>query len=210
MRKTFRAGDYGRALGVACLSLELGTQQAQAHLVTTGFGPIYDGAAHLALTPEDLLPVAGLAILAALRGPAHGRWALFILPAFWLTGGIVGWLVGRPVDELAPGACLLLVGGLVATDAPLRVWAGVVIVALVAACLGYSDGCALPKDSSGIQMLLGIAVSAFTVFALITGLVLPLRSRLARVAMRVSGSWMAATGLLLIGWSIRGGLRLPA
>jgi urease accessory protein len=199
-----------RALGVGCVSLGLGAEQAQAHLVTTGLGPFYDGVAHFALTPEDLLPVAGLAILAALRGSAYGRWTLFTLPAFWLTGGMVGWAMGGPVDELAAGACLLLVGGLVATDAPLPIWAGVGIVALVAAYLGYTDGSALPKDPSGILILLGIGLSVFTLFALIAGLVLPMRSRLARVAMRVSGSWMAAIGLLLIGWSIRSGLRLSA
>ncbi len=210
MTKISRATGVGRTIALACLSLALGAQQAQAHLVTTGFGPIYDGVAHFALTPEDLLPVAGLAILATLRGPAHGRWALFALPAFWLAGGIVGWLVGRPADELAPGACLLLVGALVALDAPLPIWASVGMVALVAACLGYTDGSALPKVPSSVEMLLGMALSAFTVFALITALVLPLRSHIARVAMRVSGSWMAATGLLLIGWSIRSGLRLTA
>ena len=46
-------------------------------MITTGLGPVYDGVAHFALTPEDSIPVAGLAVLAGLRGPAHGRLALF-------------------------------------------------------------------------------------------------------------------------------------
>jgi urease accessory protein len=206
MRKLVRPTVRRRVLIAGCLSLGFGVKEAQAHLVTTGLGPIYDGAAHFALTPEDLLPVAGLAIFAALRGPAHSRWMLFTLPAFWLIAGTVGWLMGGPINELATASCFLLVGGLVATDSPLPVWAGVAIVALVAASLGYSDGSALPKDRSGILILLGIGLCVFTVFALIAALVLPLRSRLARVAMRISGSWIAATGLLLLGWSIRSGL----
>ena len=28
---------------------------AEAHLVTTGLGPVYDGLGHLLVTPEDLL-----------------------------------------------------------------------------------------------------------------------------------------------------------
>ncbi len=41
---------------------------AEAHLVTTGLGPVYDGVGHLMLTPEDLVPVIALALFAGLRG----------------------------------------------------------------------------------------------------------------------------------------------
>jgi urease accessory protein len=190
--------------------LALGVSEAQAHLVTTGLGPVYDGAAHFASTPEDLLPVVGIAVFAALRGPTHGRWMLFALPASWLAGGMVGWLTGGTVNDLFPGAFMLLVGGLVASDAPVPVWAGAVMAGLIGAGLGYSDGSSLPTDRGGVLILLGIGVSVFAAFALIAALVLPLQSRLARLAMRVSGSWMAAAGLLLLGWSIRSGLRLSA
>ena len=74
---------------------------AEAHLITTGLGSVYDGVAHLALSPEDLVPVAGLAVLAGLRGPAHGRWALFVLPVFWLVGGAAGLLMARPASNFA-------------------------------------------------------------------------------------------------------------
>jgi urease accessory protein len=105
---------------------------------------------------------------------------------------------------------LLVVGGLVATDAPLPRWASVGLAASVAAGLGYTDGTSLPRDGVSVLILLGIAGAVFTSFALIAALVLPLRSRLARLAMRISGSWIAAAGLLLLGWSLRSGLRLSA
>ena len=44
---------------------------AEAHLVTTGLGPVYDGIGHLLVTPEDLLPVLALALCARLAG----RWS---------------------------------------------------------------------------------------------------------------------------------------
>ena len=57
-------------------------------MITTGLGPVYDGVAHFALTPEDSIPVAGLAVLAGLRGPARGRRALFVARRrFGLSGG---------------------------------------------------------------------------------------------------------------------------
>jgi urease accessory protein len=106
--------------------------------------------------------------------------------------------------EVLAAAAFLVVGGLVATDAPLPVWGSAGIAAFVGAALGYSDGSTLPVEGSGVPVLLGIVATVFTVFALIAALLLPQRSPLARLAMRVSGSWIAAAGLLLLGWSLRG------
>ena len=50
-----------------------------AHLVSTGFGPLFDGIGHLVVTPQDLLPVIALALLAGLGGKAYGRQVLFVL-----------------------------------------------------------------------------------------------------------------------------------
>ncbi len=183
---------------------------AEAHLITTGLGPIYDGVALFALTPEDLIPVVGLAVLAGLRGPAYGRWALFILPAFWLVGGAAGMAIARPANEFAAAISLLLVGGLVSADAPLPLWAVAAVVALLAAAHGYADGSTIPSGSSGLLMVLGMSLAVFVIFALVSASLIPLQSHLARIAMRVSGSWIAASGLLLLGWTLRGGFRIAA
>jgi hypothetical protein len=53
--------------------------QAHAHLVNSGFGPFNDGIAHLFVTPEDVLAVVALALLAGLGGKTCGRSVLFIL-----------------------------------------------------------------------------------------------------------------------------------
>lgn len=96
----------------------------------------------------------------------------------------------------------------VAADAPLPVWVSAGIAAFVGAALGYSDGSTLPGDASGVPVFFGIAATVFAVFALLAGLALSHQSQLARLAMRVSGSWIAAAGLLLLGWSLRGALRV--
>ena len=51
---------------------------ANAHLVTTGMGPVYDGIGHFLLTPEDFVPVLSLALYAGLRGADCGRRALYV------------------------------------------------------------------------------------------------------------------------------------
>jgi len=66
---------------------------SQAHLLNTGFGPFYDGLTHPFVTPEDLLPVVALTLLAGLRGAQCGRWVLLTLPRAWLAGMTVGLLL---------------------------------------------------------------------------------------------------------------------
>ena len=179
-------------------------------MITTGLGPVYDGVAHFALTPEDSMTVAGLAVLAGLRGPAHGRRALFALVGVLVCRG-----GRRTVDRAAregftAALSLLVVGGLVAADAPLSSWAVAAVAAVLGATHGYVDGSSLPGDSSGFLMVLGMSAAVFVSYAIVAASLLPLQSRLAHIAMRVSGSWIAASGLLLLGWTLRGGLRIAA
>src|ERR1039457_3005757 len=46
---------------------------AEAHLNSTGMGPVYDGLMHFLTSPEDFAPVLALALLAGLRGASYGR-----------------------------------------------------------------------------------------------------------------------------------------
>jgi len=63
---------------------------AHAHLVETGFGDFYDGIAHVAVTPADLLVVVALALLAGQRGAgARATWHSRF-PVAWLAGGLIG------------------------------------------------------------------------------------------------------------------------
>src|SRR5208282_584569 len=103
-----------RCAGAAGLGLAFLPGAAQAHLVETGLGPVYDGVAHFALSPEDWVPIAGAALLAGLRGKDHARLAILLLPIACLIGGVLGGLPGAPA--LAPPSWLpfLAVGALVA------------------------------------------------------------------------------------------------
>ena len=177
---------------------------AHAHLVTTGFGPFYDGVSHFLLTPEDALPALALALLAGLRGARAGRLALFALPGAWLALG----LAGLAFPTTSPGGMLttvsfLALGGLVAADARLRPsW--ILGIALVLGALhGYLNGSAMAEAKLGILGLAGIVATLFVVVALAAALVVALRAPWTRIAVRVAGSWIAAAGLLLLGWSLR-------
>jgi hypothetical protein len=53
--------------------------------------------------------------------------------------------------------------------------------------------------------LLGMTASVFAVFAIAASLTIPLKRLWIIVAARVGGSWIAALGLLLVGWIVRYG-----
>src|SRR5215472_3192553 len=90
---------------------------AHAHVTNTGFGPFYDGLAHLFVTPEDLLPVLALSLAAGLRGPRFGRVILFALPVASLAGSIAGrFLLLSSVPPIATAAITITLGALAAAD----------------------------------------------------------------------------------------------
>jgi urease accessory protein len=193
------------ALGIGGLALASCPSRAEAHLVTTGLGPLYDGLLHVALTPEDLVPVLALALLAGLRGVTHGRRALFVLPTAWLLGGVIGLAVHGGVSPSWTALSFVLLGGLVALDARLPLGATTLLAVLLGLGHGYLNGAAMAQPGLGAVGLLGIVAAVFTLVALAASVVVPLRAVWARVVVRVAGSWIAAIGLLLVGWAIRSG-----
>ncbi|MBL0297240.1 MAG: HupE/UreJ family protein [Betaproteobacteria bacterium] len=186
-------------------ALLLASASVQAHLATTGLGPVYDGVAHLFVSFEDLLPALAMALLAGLNGPVAGRLALFMLPLAWFGGGLAGFHgVANGWPAGITSVSLLLLGVLVAADRRLRP----PVVAALAAALGLVhgglNGAALAAAGGEVSGLAGIAAAVFVLVALGSALVLMLHLRWARHVVRVAGSWVAAVGLLLLGWTLSG------
>jgi len=188
------------AVGTALAALVLFPGEARAHLVTTGLGPVYDGISHFALTPEDLLPVLALALLAGLSGPRCGRAVLFVLPVAWLSGGLLG--LSRSSELLLPAltaSTLLALGALVALDRKLPLG----LVAGLAAALGFFHGYLNGTAKLGALGLSGVAATLFVVVALVAAFVVSLRAPWSRIAVRVAGSWLVAISMLMLGWAFR-------
>lgn len=176
---------------------------AQAHLVETGFGPVYDGIAHFALTPEGLIPVIAIAALAGLRGADHARRAIVVLPLAWLVGGLLGARWGSPALDTLSWLPLLALGGLVAADLRLPIAATTAIAATVGLFLGLGSGAGLAQTGAGVRGLIGVAGAVFVVTTLCAACVVAWHKGWQRIAWRAAGSWVAASGLLLLGWSLR-------
>jgi hydrogenase/urease accessory protein HupE len=176
--------------------------QASAHLVNSGVGPFYDGVAHFFLSPEDILAVVALALLAGLGSKECGCSVLLALPAAWLGGAVAGRMsplaAGLPILS---AALLIALGVLVASDRrlPRRLIAGFALT--VGLVHGFFNGAALAGVNSGSVAIGGIVCAVFVVAALVAGQVVSLRKEWARIAVRVAGSWIGAIGLLMLGWA---------
>lgn len=177
---------------------------AEAHLNSTGLGPFYDGLMHFLTSPEDIVPVIALALLSGLRGANYGRRALFVLPTAWLLGGLAGLsaAAANPHPVIA-AAWFLLVGGLLAADAKLSLRATTALAALLGLYHGYLNGSGMGQFETVAVALLGLAFAVFVLIALAAALVVRLQAQWTRIAVRVAGSWIAASGLLMLGWAIR-------
>ena len=194
-----------RHIPLVFTSLLLAPSVAHAHLVTTGLGPFYDGAMHLALSPDDLLGLFAAALLAGLRGPQAGRWTLAVLPVAWLFGAMVG-LLASGIPEF-PGLSILsfvALGLLVALDVKLPAWAVSILAGLFGLLHGLLNGAALSQANAGLLNVLGIVTTVFVLLLLISAAVVSLRPPWTRIVVRVAGSWVVAVGVLMFGWLFRG------
>ena len=182
----------------------MGAPPADAHLTTTGMGPLYDGLMHFFLSPEDILPVLALALLAGLRGAAFGRRALFTLPIAWLLGGLFGIsAAAKNGNAFVAAAWFLLLGGLLAADAKLSLRMTTALAALLGLYHGYLNGTGMGQFETASVALLGLVFGVFSMVALAAAFVVRLRAQWGRIAVRVAGSWIAASGLLMLGWAVR-------
>jgi urease accessory protein len=178
--------------------------RVEAHLNSTGMGPVYDGLLHILISPEDLIPVLALALFAGLRGAEHGRRALFVLPSAWLIGGLVGLSSTTTANPILAAISFLLLGGLVAVDAQLSLRATTVIAAMLGLVHGYLNGAGMGQPGVGAVALLGLVFMVFVLVSVFAAFVVRLRWPWTRIAVRVVGSWIVASGLLVLGWNLRG------
>ena len=201
--KDERASRWLRHAGLAMALLQQ-PLTARGHHNSTGMGPVYDGLIHFLTSPEDLIAALAVALLVGLRGVDFGRRALWVLATAWLSGCLVGLTASATnASAVLPAFWFLLLGGLVALDTRLSPRATTALAALVGVMHGYFNGAGMGLSTSAIGATLGVVCAVFVLTALAAAFVLWLQAQWARIAVRVAGSWIAASGLLMMGWALR-------
>ena len=174
------------------------------HLATTGLGPVYDGVNHLLRSPEDLLPVIAMSLLAGLHGRDDSRRVLFVLPMAWIVGGLVGF---ASRVEFMPGVLTALsciaVGALTALDRRMSSNLLTACAALLGLLHGWLNGAGISGSRGDLFALVGIGTTVFVLVSVGAAIVVSLKGAWQRVVIRVAGSWIAAIGMLLLGWAVR-------
>lgn len=192
-----------RRLLVTLVFAGVAAAPARAHLESTGFGSYYDGVVHFARSPQDVLSVLAVAILAGLRGKPHSRAALFALGGAWLAGGLAGcaWPQGGEL-ALACAAVPVLCGALAAAGVALSRAAVLGLAAGAGLVHGYANGATMGSDGLA---LIGAVTASFVLLALAMAPIAGGRARWRSVAARIAASWIAAIGLLGFAWLVRAG-----
>ena len=193
------------AAGLAVLTFLLGrAEPALAHLVSADVGDFYAGLLHPLTSWEHLLPLAGLAFLAAQAGRGGGRLAVGLLPLA-LVAGVCGGAFW-PLPRIAAGLAGL---GLAACGA-LAAWPGPCRPALVGLCaaglgvaLGWRGGADWAVSRAGWQFVPGVAACGFLLTALGAAWLPRLEGGWRGRTRAVLGLVLALAGLLL---AFRGGV----
>ena len=129
---------------------------------------------------------------------------LFALPVAWMLGGLLGLTRQTVADWPAVSAATLVVtGALVAWSPGLRREVLTAIAVVFGVLHGYLNGSLGAAGGLAPSGLAGVAATVFVMTALAAALVVALRGDVPRIVVRVAGSWIAAIGLLLVGWSLR-------
>ncbi len=194
-----------RYLFIIILALFSMPSMALAHLVNSGLGPFYDGALHLLLSPDDLLGLLAASLLAGLCGARAGRLTITVLPAAWFLSGLIG--LNLPVTLELPWLSVLsfaLLGVIVAIDPKLHPVMAASLAGVFGIIHGLLNGSALAAIGAGPLSLFGIALTVLIIALLVSAAVVSLRPAWTRIAVRVAGSWVAAVGMLMFGWMVRG------
>jgi hydrogenase/urease accessory protein HupE len=131
--------------------------------------------------------------------------ALFALPLAWFAGGLAG--LQAPAEIMLPALntlSFLAVGVLVALDRrlPERLVTGLTVA--LGLLHGFLNGTAVGQGGGGALALVGISSTVFVLVALVAAIVVSLKKDWTRIVVRVAGSWIAAIGLLMLGWTISG------
>jgi len=93
---------------------------------------------------------------------------------------------------------------LVASDVRLSAHVVVTLAAGLGLAQGWRRGVRLSASSGGLLDLVGVLVTICVVVALVAAWVVSLQQPWTRVVVRVVGNWMAASGLFMYEWFLRG------
>lgn len=195
---TARARWPTRAIPIA-LTAWLHPGPARAH-GSLAVGDFYSGMLHPLLHFETLLPALALALWAGQLGTPHA-WRL---PLAFLGAAMLGALAGvleiaLPLGNASLRVSMLVLGLLVAARGALPAWMALAMAALFGLLEGqvhtYEPEATIERPALFIS---GVGASIGLILFHVVTRVVRYRAFWVQIGVRVLGSWIAATGLLVL------------
>ena len=180
--------------------------QAFAHSLSARFGDFYGGLLH-PLTSLEL--GMGFLVLALLAGQQDKRGARLILAWFigaMLVGAVVASWMPILVDQVRlPNLGLAALLGVLVAVAPRIPHVVLPVIGFASGMLnGVGNGLAMTPETAPYLFISGIAISGLLVVTPLVAFVTTLDRHWQLVAVRIVGSWIAASGLLMTAFYLRG------
>ena len=163
-----------------------------------GVGDFYAGMLHPMTSVECVLPIIALSLLA---GQQNRRTAIGILLSFPIATAVAALLAlvlpVSPFVAVINTSAMAVLGILVALNRSLPE-ISVILSAVLGLTVGWANGGELTPDTSAYRFIPGLAVVGLLLISYGIGLVRSLDMPWAKTAVRVTGSWIAAIGILVL------------
>lgn len=186
----------GVLLGTVLTVLIPGTAAAHAF---PNVGDFYAGMLHPITSLDAILPLLALGAMAGQQGREPAIRVLAVLP-LTLLGGVVAGSTMRGAPDLAPVllGTLVVIGILVAGGWTLPVPLALGLAAVAGLFIGIANGTELAAGESVWRFALGVALAGLLAVAYVVGGIRRLSAPWTHIGVRVAGSWLAATGLMVL------------
>ena len=205
------SGHAVRATAAALATLAAVTP-AHAHLIGTRFGDFYAGAFHPITDLNDVLLWLALGLLAGSLQGERSRWLVLLFPLGLACGFVLSTSAGISFGGDATNATLISALGL-ALAAGARIPAP--LLGIVGFSLGVTRGianAAAVETATNLTLFgAGLACAGYATITLVMALVMFFRraevgetTAWRGIALRALGGWIAAVGLMMIGFTYAG------
>ena len=209
MRIVFGHAAAAMAAAVATMA---SIAPAHAHLIGTRFGDFYAGAFHPITDLNDVLMWLALGLLAGSLPSERSRWLVVLFPLGLACGFVLSTSAGIAFGGDATNAVLIGMLGL-ALAAGTRIPAP--LLGLIGFSLGVTRGianaAAVEATTNLILFGAGLACAGYATITLLMALVTAFRraeggpaTAWRGIALRALGGWIAAVGLMMIGFTYAG------
>ncbi len=188
----------------ALVLLALTPTATWAHSPIPGIGRFYSGALHPLLVPSHLLSLLALGLAIGQRGLARTGAAAGSLLAALMAGLAIGHLRGEQTTDTLLLTCSAALALSVVLARPLPALLLAAVAGLVGVAIGWSS---MPDGLAGSALMLslaGTAAGAFLLALWVTAMTEFAKRPWMKIGVRVVGSWLAASALLVLALEIFG------